>query len=123
MSKNSFRITLTEDGNAPTEEFAANESHYLQAFVDGKIQDIYLDFSSRLAMYEFALALMHESLYGEFGMQERSPMVWEGKQAVQDGVRLSPESSRLFVLYNRSTPSGAISIATSRPITESVRPI
>lgn len=74
----------------------------MKARVDETNANIYLEFSTRLAMYEFALSLAHEALYGEGGMYERNPL--DGLAAVE-GVRLTNDSSRVFAFYDSDSPT------------------
>jgi len=93
---------MTEEGDEiPSDEVIENESHNLSATSDRDNGDIYLNFSSRLAMYEFAKNLMHEALYSEGDMTELYPFGHEGKLKVVNGVRLTLDSSRVFVGYPR----------------------
>jgi len=93
-------IHVTQDGDEiPSEEVLKNEGHFLNATVDVDNGDILLHFSSRLAMYDFARSLLHEAIYGVGGQKEFYPLGFEGKLLVVDGVRLSLESSRIFVSY------------------------
>ncbi len=88
--------------NLYSRELSQNPRHSLNARVDQANAHIYLDFSTRLAMYEFALSLAHEALYGEGGVYERSPL--DGLVAVE-GVRLTNDSSRLFAFYDSDSPT------------------
>ena len=64
---------------------------------------MYLEFSSRLAMREFAKSLLYASVYGESGLFEHSPDTLGSNLPVEDGVRLARESVRLFVFYPGTT--------------------
>lgn len=93
-------IRITQDGDEiPLEEVSKNEENFLSAKVDSDNGDILLDFSSRIAMYDFARSLLHEAIYGISGQKEFYPLGFEGKVLVVDGVRLSLESSRIFISY------------------------
>jgi hypothetical protein len=93
-------VYITESGDEiPLEEVLAYESHQLSAETDDGYKDVYLNFSSRLAMYDFARSLLHEALYGRGGQMEFCPFEYQGKREVIDGVRMSPDSARLFVFY------------------------
>ena len=97
-------IFITESGDEiPSQELIYDERHHLSVDVDTDNRDVYLNFSSRLAMYDFARALLHEALYGRGGAAEFRPFEYEGKMEVIDGVRMSPYSVRLFVFYKEST--------------------
>ena len=93
-------IHVTQDGDEiPSEEVLRTERHFLNATVDADNGDILLRFSSRIAMYDFARSILHEAIYGVGGQKEFYPLGFEGKVLVVDGVRLSLESSRIFVSY------------------------
>lgn len=106
-SKNlSSVVKLTADGDdIPSDENFENEGHNLSAKVDKDNGDIYLEFSSRLAMYDFARSLMHEALFNESDTTELYPLGFEGKLQVVNGVRLTLDSSRIFVNYPCSEPN------------------
>jgi hypothetical protein len=82
-------------------EVADSEAHNVRVRVDGGNQDVYLECSSREALYEFGKALMCEALYGS-GQGEFYSLGQEGKWLVVNGARLTADSSRLFVF----TPQG-----------------
>lgn len=94
-------FTIFEE-NEPSAEFLSNKRHQLKVWLtdNGHVQDVYLDFSSRLAMLEFGKSLIHEALFGESGMQERHPQSGD----VVSSVRLTEESARLFVFYETDSP-------------------
>lgn len=93
-------IYINQNGDdIPSAEVLNNQHHFLEASVNVENKDIQLSFSSRLAMYEFAKSLLHESIYGENSQIEFYPLGFEGKLLVVDGVRLSLNSSRIFVNY------------------------
>lgn len=93
-------VKLTEGGeDIPSDENFNNESHNLSARVDKNNGDIYLKFSSRLAMYDFARSLMHEAIFNAGDTTELYPLGFEGKLQIVDGVRLTLDSSRIFVNY------------------------
>ncbi|WP_415912141.1 hypothetical protein [Neptuniibacter sp. QD37_11] len=94
-----MKTTITIDRDAsdiPSDEVLNDESHKLGASVDKDNGDIYLEFSSREAMRDFALSLLHESIYGA-GDIEMYPLGFEGKWQVVSGVRLTESSSRIFI--------------------------
>jgi hypothetical protein len=93
-------IKVKKSGYSPSAEFLADDTHQLRAYVEGTNNDIYLDFSSRRAMYEFALSLLHEAVYGESGGQEFLAVFDGVRLQVSDGVRLSSDSSRMFTFYD-----------------------
>jgi hypothetical protein len=77
--------------------------HHLHARCDPSNGDIVLNFSSRRAMYDFAVSLLQEAVYGTCGQQEFYPLGNEGDWLVVNGVRMDQDSSRLFVCYGRET--------------------
>jgi hypothetical protein len=84
----------------PLAEVAANEAHQLSVEVNANNKYACLNFTSRLAMYDFARSLLHEALYGRGGQKEFNPMEYQGKLEIIDGVRMPLDSARLFVFYN-----------------------
>lgn len=93
-------ITITESGDEiPTHEVLTNEAHFLEGSIDAENKDIYLSFSSKLAMYDFARTLLQESIFGFEGRKEFIYLSVNGKNMVSDGVRLSEKSSRIFIEY------------------------
>jgi hypothetical protein len=96
------QILVTESGDEfPSAEVAQDEKHFLRGEIDASNRDIYLHFSSRLAMYDFARSLLHEAIYGVGGQKEFYPLEYNGKMEVIDGVRMSNDSSRVFIFYPR----------------------
>jgi hypothetical protein len=75
---------------------ANSEEHNVRFRVDDTNRDVYLEFSSREALYEFGKSLMGQALYGP---QQRDlySLVHRGKLLVVDGARLTTDSSRVFV--------------------------
>jgi hypothetical protein len=92
-------VTITASDDLSSEEVQNNDRHYLESEVDAGNGDINLIFSSRLAMYEFAKSLLQEAVFGQGGLQEFQPLIVEGRALVTNGVRLTEESSRIFVFY------------------------
>lgn len=82
-------------------EVAGSGAHNIRVRVDGENHDVYLECSSREALFEFGKALMCEALYGN-GQGEFYALGQDGKWLVVNGARLTADSSRLFV----STPQG-----------------
>ena len=103
--KNTKRvIVINEDAdNIPTNAVSSNESHFLDVKVNVENGDAYLNFSSRLAMYDFARSLLHEAVYGYGGQMEFYALEADKKLLVVNGVRMSLSSSRLFVFYDDSS--------------------
>lgn len=88
-------VDLAQDSE-PAAELLASEAHQISLKVDRANGDVYLESSSRLALFEFGKALMLEAQYGE-GPAEFYPLGQEGKWLVVNGARLAEGSSRLFV--------------------------
>ena len=100
MNSTQKKIIITESGDEiPTSEVLTNGAHYLKGSVDLENKDIYLLFSSKLAMYDFARTLLKESIFGIEGRKEFFHLSVNGKNLVTDGVRLSGDSSRIFIEY------------------------
>jgi len=76
--------------------------HCLRAETDPGNRDVTLNFSTRRAMYDFAVSLLHEAVYGTSGQQEFYPLGADGNWLVVNGVRMSEDSARLFVFYGSS---------------------
>ena len=81
----------------PSSEFLLDTSHTV-SFRATENGDVYLECSSRLALYEFARSLLAESAEGT-GWAEYYPLGFEGERLVVNGARLADGSSRLFVAY------------------------
>lgn len=92
-------VVLTATDNVGSDEVQKDVRHYLASEVDSRNGDIYLKFSSRLAMYDFAKSMLQEAVFGQGGQQEFSPLISEGKALVANGVRMTKDSSRIFVFY------------------------
>lgn len=91
-------VTVTPSGDEVSSPEGQNEKrHFLVANVDTGNKDVYLNFSTRRAMYDFAVSLLQEAVYGKSGQKEFLP--YDG-QMVVDGVRMTEDSSRLFIFYN-----------------------
>jgi len=98
-------ITLTPNGDEiGSPELRNNTHHFLSASIGEKNTDVYLNFSTRSAMYDFAVSLLHEAVYenggmvnGKGGLKEFLP---SNGERVVDGVRVKEDSSRIFVFYN-----------------------
>ena len=98
-------IHITESADEiPLEEVGANEAHQLSVEVNANNEYACLNFSSRLAMYDFARSLLHEALYGRGGIAEFYPLEYQGKREAINGVRMSQDSARLFVFYQDDVP-------------------
>jgi hypothetical protein len=94
-------VTVTCAGDEiPSDEVLQNEQHFLCEEVDTSNRDIYLNFSSRRALYDFARSLLQEAVYGVGRQKEFYPLVSDGHALVVEGVRLTENSSRIFVAYD-----------------------
>ena len=94
-------IELTEDGdNIPSSIYLIKNEHQLRVELNESNKYVNFTFSSRLAMYEFGKAIMHEAIFGEGGFREFYPMAVEAsKPEVINGVRMSLDSARIFIHY------------------------
>jgi hypothetical protein len=93
-------VTVTFDAeDIPSDEVLQNELHLLYADVDLNNRDIYLNFSSHQALYDFARSLLQEAVFGESGQKDFYPLLVDGKKLVVEGTRLAENSSRIFVTY------------------------
>ncbi len=94
------KIRVTEDADElfPV-DLVNDENHDVTVSVDSEKCYASLYFSSRLAMYQFALSLLQESVYGHGGQKEFYPLEQDGHFQVIDGVRMNPKSARLFISY------------------------
>lgn len=94
---NTVVVTATDD--VSSEAVQKDSRHHLTSEMDVKNGDIYLRFSSRLAMYDFAKSLLQEAVFGEGRQQEFLPLISDGNALVSNGVRMTEGSSRVFVFY------------------------
>lgn len=92
-----IEITKNADG-IPSDTVLHDESHSLSVKVDISNKDVYLEFSSRESLRDFAKSLLHASYYGN-GEMELYPLGTENGWEVVDGVRLTENSSRVFIWY------------------------
>lgn len=94
-------ISFREDADdIPCQAVLEDPSHFLRIEINERNSYVVMDFSSRLAMYDFGRQLISQALYGR-GEFECFPLVVDNKNEVVDGVRLSEDSPRLFVHYPR----------------------
>jgi hypothetical protein len=108
MKAPTHELTIEEDGECIlSKEVASNSRHTLHVAVDRDNSDVYFEFSSRQALYDFARSLLHEAVYGEGGQKEFYPLIVDGKELVVEGARLTEGSSRLFVSYSEEPLSRA----------------
>jgi hypothetical protein len=100
-------LTIEEDGECIlSKQVASDGRHRLHVHVDPANSDVYFDFSSRQALYDFAKSLLHEAVYGQSGRKEFYPLIADGQELVVEGARLTEGSSRLFISYSQA-PSGS----------------
>lgn len=84
-----------------SQELLENEEHVIKLTASPSGDDIYIEYSTRLALREFALSLLREADTGS-GWAEFYHLSTEGGPAlVVNGARLTPDSSRVF-LYSSS---------------------
>lgn len=102
MPRKSQTIVIREgDSATPSPEVLHDETHCMHAHFDTDRHCINLDFSSREALRDFALSLLQEASFGHSGQMEFYPLKMPGcKEMVVNGVRLTEESSRVFVFYD-----------------------
>lgn len=98
-------ITVTPNGDEiGSPEVANGIHHFLSASVNVANKDICLNFSTRRAMYDFAVSLLQEAVYGNGGMVNGKGGIKEflpsNDERVVDGVRVTADSSRVFVYYD-----------------------
>lgn len=99
-SKLNNHIKISKSGDEiPLQEVLDDERHRLIVSVDESNDDTYLEFTTREAMYDFGRFLLHNALYSISGKIEMAPLVLNGKIEAQNGVRLDPESVRLFIIF------------------------
>lgn len=103
MSRLSETVIITSAGEGiPSDETLQNEQNYLSAEVDVDNRDVCLKFSSRQALYDFAISLLQEAVFGDGSQKEFYPLISDGKALVVEGVRLVDGSSRIFVTYGEN---------------------
>mgnify|MGYP003373622435 CR=1 FL=1 len=103
MSQTPEQIHIRIDEEArPHQDFLDDRAHTLKAwFVDnGSGGQVYLDFSSRLAVVEFAKSLLGAAYFDQSGLKEWDPQDgW-----VKDRVRLTDDSAKLLLFYDWNSP-------------------
>jgi hypothetical protein len=96
-------IVVTPEGEEVSSlDVQEGKHHWLRAETASGSGDVILNFSTRRAMYDFAVSLLHEAVHGTSGQEEFYPLGVDGKWMVVNGVRMSEDSSRLFVFYESS---------------------
>ena len=99
----STTIVVTPEGKEVSSlDVQEGEHHCLRAETDPGNGDVILNFSTRRAMYDFAVSLLQEAVYGTSGQQEFYPLGADGNWLVVNGVRMIEDSARLFVFYGSS---------------------
>lgn len=95
-----MNIRISQDRDRIVEKQNIEEDdNFLNININKINNDIYLDFSSKLALYDFARSLLYESLYGESGQLEFYHLEQAGKNYLVNGLRLKNDKHRLFVNY------------------------
>jgi hypothetical protein len=99
VNNDTYDLSVSSDADSILdEEMVMNPAHALSVSCDRDNGDIYLKFSSRLALHEFAKRLIYACKFERDGWMEFYPLSeLDGAQLVVDGVRLSANSSRMFV--------------------------
>ena len=93
-------VTVTIDGDeVGSKELCEDLSHQLAINQNSNNNYVSLEFTSRRAMYDFAVSLLQEAVYGNSGSKEFYPLIVNDKLEAIDGVRVAKNSSRLFVSY------------------------
>ena len=101
-------IVVTPDGEEVSSlDVQRGNHHRLRVGTDSGSGDVALNFSTRRAMYDFAVSLLQEAVYGTSGQQEFYPLGIDGNWVVVNGVRLSEDSARLLVFYGSSSDVSA----------------
>ena len=77
-----------------------DERHQLKVSVDEKHNYALLEFTSREALYDFALALLYEAVYGHGEIEYNGALIDDNKHLFVNGVRQSIDSGRLFIWFN-----------------------
>lgn len=98
-------VSVTPNGDElGSPEVVNGKHHFLSASVGAENNDVCLNFSTRRAMYDFAISLLHEAVYGNGGMVDGKGGLKEflpsNEERVVDGVRVKGDSSRIFIFYN-----------------------
>jgi hypothetical protein len=98
------RIVVTPEGEEVSSlDVQEGKHHCLRVETELGNGDVIFNFSTRRAMYDFAVSLLQEAVYGRSGQQEFCPLGADGKWLVVNGVRMSEDSSRLFVFYENAS--------------------
>ena len=93
-------IVVSPDGEEVSSlDVQKGNQHRLRVETDSGSGDVALNFSTRRAMYDFAVSLLQEAVYGTSGQQEFYPLGIDGNWMVVNGARMSEDSARLRVFY------------------------
>lgn len=92
-------VIVTQSGEeTPSTQVLEGDQHFLDAQVDTENRDIYLNFSSPEALYDFAKSLLQAAVFGRGVQKEYYPLGDSGGRfLVVNGVRLTENSSRIFL--------------------------
>lgn len=100
-------IVVTAGGDeVASQDVAEGEHHHLHAECNVTNKYAALNFSTRRAMYDFAVSLLQEAVHGTGGQKEFYPVGHEGKMLVVEGVRMTGDSCRLLVFYGDEAIAG-----------------
>lgn len=101
-------IVVTPDGEEVSSlDVQKGNHHRLCVETDSGSGDVAFNFSTRRAMYDFAVSLLQQAVYGTSGQQEFYPLGIDGNWMVVNGVRMSEASARLFVFYGSPSDGSA----------------
>lgn len=95
-------VLLTADGDEVGMLIYDDGRHQLKVSVDRKRNDACLEFTSREALYDFALGLLNTAVfYDGVSLEFHPPYTMEdGTSLILDGIRFSDDSARLFIFWN-----------------------
>lgn len=95
-----YKIEISDNRDElVTRENLKNENHFLKIIVNQINNDIYFNFSTKLALYDFARSLLYESLHGDSGQLEFYNLSQNDKNYLVNGLRLMNCENRLFINY------------------------
>jgi hypothetical protein len=102
MSQEQVSIIIRRDASdIPTDELLNDDKHLLD--VSMKDGDVFLKFSSRESLVNFATTLLHKAFYGRDGALELYPLIVDEKALVVNGARLTEDSCRIFITYPKGS--------------------
>ena len=96
-------ISLTPDGDEIGMLIYDDGRHQLKVSISNRDNCAYLDFTSKEALYDFAVSLLNSAVYDEVRKEylpEHMPREEDGTIPVIDGVRMTDDSARLFIFWN-----------------------